>query len=327
MRITKFSAAAALYISALLLLMSGCYFFPEEEPILSPPTIKAADVTYSTYTARKGDIVQTANITGYIYSGSQADLAFTEFSGQLKTVYPAVGDYVNEGDLIAELDTDALSFELRTQELKVELAQLNVNQEDSAANRLQLEIERNTLSEYQARYAGSRIFAPMSGRVCFVDSANPGDVINPYRVMARIADPEQLCVKAAAQDTFSFKTGDVVTLRVANLEYPGVVISTPEDAPEGSENAKRVVAGFSDIKNKPDVAVWGKLADIVLIKAQSLDTVIIPKNLVHTADGTDFVQILENGEKRDVPVTMGISNATEAEILSGVNAGDSIVVK
>ena len=49
---------------------------------------------------------------------------------------------------------------------------------------------------------------------------------------------------------------------------------------------------------------------------------------VKTDGDRTYVTILdENDTKKEVDVTVGIANATEAEILTGLNAGDRVVVR
>ena len=71
----------------------------------------------------------------------------------------------------------------------------------------------------------------------------------------------------------------------------------------------------------------GTVADISYIKEQAEDAIVIPKYLVKTLSGQDYVQIFKDGEKTEVNVELGISNATEVQILSGLSEGDEVVVK
>ena len=55
----KLFAAA---VSAIMCLSAGgCYLLPDEEEVLDAPTVKASDVTYSTVTAKKKDLVFIAS--------------------------------------------------------------------------------------------------------------------------------------------------------------------------------------------------------------------------------------------------------------------------
>lgn len=312
--------------AAITLSFSGCYFFPEEEAMLDPPVIKVENVTYSTYEAKQKTIISSTTVTGYVYSKTQTDCYFTDYTGNIKTIYAKVGDYVNEGDLLAEMNTGTLEYDLEIQKLKTQLAEFNYSASGSAADKLQLEIEQNTEAKYQAEYDGSKIIAPVSGQVSFAEKVNPGGEVNPYQVLVRIVDPDDLYVKAAAPDNSAFIINAPVTIKIGEDVFDAVISKTPTEArAEGEDDLTVLEADF--VKEKPTFAYLGSLADIVLIKAMSENAVVIPKNLIKTLDGRVYVQILEDGEKKDVDVETGISNATEVEVLSGVKAGDKVIVR
>lgn len=308
------------------LLTSGCYFFPSEEAMLDPPVIKAEEVTYSTYAAKLKTITNSAVVTGYVYSKTQEDCYFTSYTGNIKTIYPRVGDYVEQGDLIAEMNVGTLEYELEIQRLTVELAKLNYDATGSAEDLLKLEIERNTLAKYQAEYDGARIYAPISGQVSFVQSVSPGDLVDPYSVLVRIVDPEDLYVSATAPENSKFKLNDSVTINIGGTAYNGTISITPEEAQARAlENPQALAADF--VGESPTFAFLGKLADVTLVIESRENAVVIPKNLVKTLDGRTYVQILEDGVKKDVDIVTGISNATEIEVVSGLSAGAMVVVK
>jgi len=322
----NFKKIAAVSAALLTLSASGCYFFPEEEKLLDPPTIAPDEVTYSTYTAKIKTIKNTVTVTGYVKSKTERECYFTDYTGQVKNIYVKAGDFVEEGDLIADMNTGALEYELEIQKLKVQKARLLYNSTGSQADKLQLEIEENTLAMYQAEYDGSKILAPMSGQVSYVYGLNPGTVMDPYKVLARIADPETLYVDAEYPESITFEAGDDVTISVGDIEYDGTITYSPKEAREaGDENGNALYAEFDN--EKPAFAYLGALADITKVNYMSENAVVIPKHLVKSDGDRQYVQIYADGEKIERDVVTGISNATEIEIISGVNAGEQVIVK
>lgn len=319
----KIAIAAA---ACLILGTSGCYFFPAEEELLEPPVIAPDEVAYSTYTAKIKTIQNTVTVTGYVKSRTEKECYFTDYTGRVKNIYVKAGDFVKEGDLIADMNTGALEYELEIQKLKVQAAQLKYNSSGSQADRLQLEIEQNTLDMYQAEYDGSMVFAPISGQVSYVYKLNPGTEMDPYKVLARIVDPDDLYVDAEYPESITFKTGDKVTMNISGLSYDATITYSPEDAREaGDSNVNALYADFDG--DKPAFAYLGALADIVKVNATAENAVVIPKHLVKTDGERKYVQVYVDGEKREVDVVTGISNATEIEIKSGLKAGDQVIVK
>ena len=58
----------------LMTALSGCYFLPEEEEILTPPLSEPEEVKYKTHTVEKGDIEYYIKGNGYFVSTSSETL-------------------------------------------------------------------------------------------------------------------------------------------------------------------------------------------------------------------------------------------------------------
>lgn len=328
-KIIRIIAAAAAALS-----LSGCYFFPAEEELLEPPTVPIEDVAYSTYTAKTKDIVNQTVASGYITSKSENECSFTESGGTLKKVYVTVGQYVEEGELLAELDTGNLEYLYEQQKLITEKARLAYLASGSAEDKLDYEMEQNTLTEYERQLSVSQLRAGMSGQVCFIQDIKPGSKITAYKTIVKIVDPTRLFVKYTSSSLRAFQLNTEITITVDGAEYTGYVSKTPSDVIEGlyddcpsvAADTESIFCEFSgDI---PSYLSVGKLAEILAVYEIHENAVVIPKNLVKEDDGRNYVTILdENDNKKQVDVTVGITNATEAEILTGLEAGDRVVIR
>lgn len=330
---SKILLAAAALSTALA--MSGCYFFPAEEELLEPPTVAVEDVAYSTYTAKIKTIENKTLASGHVISKSTYNASFPESGGSLKTIYVKAGQFVEEGELLAELDTGNLSYLYEQQKLIVEKARLIYAASGSATDKLDYEMEQNTLTEYERQLNNSRLYAGMAGQVCFTESMNPGSAVTAYKTMVTVIDPENLFVQYTSTTPRAFQLGAEVTITVNGTDYKGYVSKTLNAVTEGLyDDYPDVLADNTSIYCEftgeiPEYLTIGSLADIAAINEVHENAVVISKNLVKTReDGQEYVTILdENENKKEVDVVTGISNATEVEILSGVSAGDKIVVR
>lgn len=314
--------------------MTGCFFFPAEEELLEPPTVAIEDIAYSTYTAKQKTIEDKTVATGYVFCKSQYDASFPESGGTLKTIYVTAGQHVEEGDLLAELDVGDLDYLYKQQQLIVQKAQIAYNSSGTADARLTLEMEQNTLTEYERQLNNSRIYAGMTGEVCFVQDMDPGTTVTAYKTIIKIVDPSQLCIQYSSSNMKSFPLGEEVTITVDGEDYSGCVSKTPTDVKEGlyddfpavMKDTSSIYCEFTD--GTPSFLTVGQTADITAVFARHDNAVVISKTLVKTDGDRTYVTILdENDTKKEVDVTVGITNATEAEILTGLNAGDRVVVR
>lgn len=328
----KIIMSAALIIS--MTGMTGCFFFPAEEELLEPPTVAIEDIAYSTYTAKQKTIEDKTVATGYVFCKSQYNASFPESGGTLKTIYVTAGQHVEEGDLLAELDVGGLDYLYKQQLLIVQKAQIAYNSSGTADARLTLEMEQNTLTEYERQLNNSRIYAGMTGEVCFVQDMDPGTTVTAYKTIIKIVDPSQLCIQYSSSNMKSFPLGEEVTITVDGEDYSGCVSKTPTDVKEGlyddfpavMKDTSSIYCEFTD--GTPSFLTVGQTADITAVFARHENAVVISKTLVKTDGDRTYVTILdENDTKKEVDVTVGITNATEAEILTGLNAGDRVVVR
>ena len=328
----KIIMSAALIIS--MTGMTGCFFFPAEEELLEPPTVAIEDIAYSTYTAKQKTIEDKTVATGYVFCKSQYNASFPESGGTLKTIYVTAGQHVEEGDLLAELDVGDLDYLYKQQLLIVQKAQIANNSSGTADARLTLEMEQNTLTEYEPQLNNSRIYAGMTGEVCFVQDMDPGTTVTAYKTIIKIVDPSQLCIQYSSSNMKSFPLGEEVTITVDGEDYSGCVSKTPTDVKEGlyddfpavMKDTSSIYCEFTD--GTPSFLTVGQTADITAVFARHENAVVISKTLVKTDGDRTYVTILdENDTKKEVDVTVGITNATEAEILTGLNAGDRVVVR
>jgi HlyD family secretion protein len=80
----------------------------------------------TTAQVRQGDVVISVSGSGTLVATSEATLGF-EASGYLKEVYVAVGDQVEEGDVLATMETDELELAVIEAETRVRLAQIGLD--------------------------------------------------------------------------------------------------------------------------------------------------------------------------------------------------------
>ena len=117
-----------LVIILLVIGLSGCYLFPKEEEVLAPPLIEPPEITYETLEATRGTIEKKITAGGNFVSIEQGNMFFKNRGGRLKKVYVKVGDIVEKGDLLAELDSGDLENQIKQQKIHLKKAETRRNQ-------------------------------------------------------------------------------------------------------------------------------------------------------------------------------------------------------
>ncbi|EAI4447146.1 efflux RND transporter periplasmic adaptor subunit [Campylobacter lari] len=128
-----------IYLSIfLIILIIGVYFyfFANKE-----------EYNYLTYEVKKQDITQSIEAIGEVYAKTQVDVG-AQVSGQITKLYVKLGDRVNDGDLIAQIDKDKQQNDLDITKARLESAKANLE-----SKKIALDIATKQYQREQKLYA------------------------------------------------------------------------------------------------------------------------------------------------------------------------------
>ncbi len=87
---------------------------------------KKSEPNYTTVKVVKGEVLQTVSATGMVETETKLDLRFVN-SGRIKEINVKVGDHVEEGKILARLDTNQLESQLTRAKASLNAAIANLN--------------------------------------------------------------------------------------------------------------------------------------------------------------------------------------------------------
>jgi len=134
-------------VVVLALVAGGGYAYYK---IVYLPSQAVVEEVITTAQASRGDLVVSVSGTGTLSPASQIELGFQN-EGYLDEVLVAVGDRVQEGDVLARLETDELELAVATAETKARLAQLDL--EDTLEGPTDAEVAKARAALQSARAA------------------------------------------------------------------------------------------------------------------------------------------------------------------------------
>src|SRR5579863_2553237 len=197
----------------------------------------------------------------------------------------------------------------------------------------QLSVTRAKLSHDQSLFDYSRITAPFAGTI--TDRyANLGTLVQAGTGSSTQAMP---IVRLSQDDLFRLvipvpesyvqyiHVGDHVDVRVPSLNqtFPGKVARFSVDVREDTRTMHTEV----DVPNPKRVLLPGLYADADLALDRKVDVLSVPVQAVnHEGNKSTVFVVGPNGELQDRPVQLGLQTSSDAEITSGVNEGDQVVV-
>ena len=195
-------------------------------------------------TVGRGNIVVDVMASGNLITSNEADLAFSA-SSQVTEILVDVGDWVDEGQKLAAIDTSNLDINLAQAQANVKTAQLNLENAkeptttasgtsapdplDIEVKEIQLDSAKLSLADAQEQLANAVIYAPFSGRIAEVNVA-VGDQVTSSTVVIRLIDPNlmETNIAVSEMDVYQINVGDKATVElnaVSSVKLPAKVAS------------------------------------------------------------------------------------------------------
>lgn len=148
----KFLSALAVLVAAILLL-SGCALLPTEREPLPPPLVEPPRMRFNTHAVTRSDIVHQVMGAGTFVPLREYNLSFLNNAGRLSSFMGEPGMNVTQGQILAELETEQLEFDISQMNIELKKLELIRDRMNMEYNRL---IEsRNGLKEAVDTYGNS----------------------------------------------------------------------------------------------------------------------------------------------------------------------------
>ena len=348
----KLSKIITLIFAAVFALtaLSGCYFLPEEEELLEAPVVKANEVSYTTTTASRRDLVDQVITPGNIASGTEYNARFQDVGGNIKAVYVSAGDNVEEGQLLAEFETYALDKQIERMELELYREQLEyeiaVEKRESetvkAKELLDVQLMQNDLDKLYAEKEAAKLYSGVAGTVSYVLTCSPGDWVNPGVTVVTVIDVTDLYIRInPSKEVGEFLIGRPITIRYEGEYFDGTIVRNTsgkqwDEATQGvlmdenevellGEESDDIIVKFNDLI--PESSAVGNIADTLLVLDSRENVIVISANLVKTVNGAKVVYVFKDNQRIQVSVSLGLQSGSLVEITSGLEEGDEVIIR
>jgi RND family efflux transporter MFP subunit len=310
--------------------------------------------------AEKRDIDFSVEVTGDVAPEFELDVK-SEVSGKIKAMHVEAGDEVKEGELLVEIDDRELLTEKQSVLTEIDGAKLAVDKDRRNFDRAKELFEAKLISREQFDNLSSefdmaqnslvraqrkleivedklrktKVISPMHGTV-LVRNVIEGQVViaaasvNSGTSLMTVANLDKLLVATHVNqvDVARIKPGQEVRLRADSLKDSSMTGRIRFIAPKAS--AKNSVKGFeveAMILNPNPRLRPGMSVNLTVPIAHADDALSVPISAVFKGEGNQkvvYVRTGESTEKREVKI--GITNFDYAEITSGLQEGESILL-
>jgi membrane fusion protein, multidrug efflux system len=334
--ITRQYPVIALYLS-LIVLISGCYANArdtndkEKTPVAATSLALPVDGAIIKPAALKEEL----EVTGTLAANQQVDIV-SELTRKIVRVNAKEGAYVQQGQLLFELDNADLQAQLEKLHQQEKLATLNeerlrdliaheaVVQQDYDQAFTNLKVLQAQVAELQVTISKTRIKAPFSGQIGIVH-VYPGAVVSVNTVLTNLEDNSVVKLDFQVPEKYAqvITDGSVQRFTVASdtKQYSAKV--SAREARLDQNTRTLLVRAVS--ANPGRLLLPGQSARLHLALHSATDALMVSSQALMPSSQGYSVYTVKNNHVQLSQVEIGQRGAYTVEVLHGLNNGDTVV--
>jgi membrane fusion protein (multidrug efflux system) len=287
--------------------------------------------------AATGDIATYYRATASLDPDKRADI-LARVSGVIETLVAEEGDRVGKGQVLLHIEDDEYRHRTTMAKVDLEKQQARLNRaekifaqglssaEDFDAIRTDTASAEAALELAQLELSYTNVTAPFSGRVVrrYVDQ---GQTVSNGTALYQLADMHRLLARVfiPAREFRSIRPDQPVQLVVSSTgdRLTGRIdLVNPLVDPE-SGTIKVTV----EVTDYPPTTRPGDFVEVSIVTASHSDSLLVPRVAVVTERGQRSVYVIDGETAHQRSVEVGFEDDVNAEIVSGLEPGELVVVQ
>lgn len=344
------------------LLLSSCSLIPEEAERQTSPVLNAYSAkTYTEAACARGDVVESKNLRCTYVPVRTEMLTFSIDGMKYDGIFVEAGDTVTKGQVLMQLEMGDLEISLAStkrqiDKLKMQLEHLeqdralalkraalqwsdqalvdaqNLVNESYDAQRVSLNdslsIAQMRLEKYEQQIEERKLRSPIDGTVTYVRNIGSEDRSSISSRVVTVADSTVSIFRTETEYWDAFEPGEEVVIVSGDVDYTAYVVEETELGLEETEKVtgKKAMVYFA-LTEPPVELEDGDTGTLTLILREKKDVLYVPQEAIGKINGMQVAYYKdENGLKQYKPVTVGMITGGVAEIVSGLEEGELVIV-
>jgi multidrug efflux pump subunit AcrA (membrane-fusion protein) len=242
-------------------------------------------ITVTAKTMAGETIRQTVKLNGDVSSRSEVSI-YPDTGGKITQIVKEAGDAVRVGDVIAYIDP----------------------------------------SRPGAAYVQSPVLATVAGTIIDMP-VRSGDTVTAQTIIAVVGSLNDLKITVYVAEKYSAYLRRGLPAFVSFSSAPGESFEAVVSTVSPIVNSKNRTIETTLSLSKSDARIkQGMFATVNLVIREERNTMVLPSSALKNYNGDPVVYLIdERGIAHRLPVSTGLSNDTEIQILSGIAAGDRVI--
>ncbi|MBM4171498.1 MAG: efflux RND transporter periplasmic adaptor subunit [Ignavibacteria bacterium] len=324
-----------------MILVVVTILFINKQKMSATASVSIQDAYYVTVQkVERKNLSSEFNLTGTVYANNDVNI-LSETSGRITAVFANVGDYVQVGSVLVQVDDELrkaalISAEANFEKAKKDFERFNNLSKENSASEVQFDQAKVALAMAESQYIvakrqfeDTKVKSPISGYLT-VRNVDVGTMLQgppAPTFVANVVDISKLKVKlnVSEKDVFHLKRGDAVKVTTdihPNIVFPGKIESISAKADE----AHTYPVEISIVNQGSNRMKAGMFARVEFKSIAKRETIVIPREALVGSIRNPQVFVLENEIAKIKNIVLGNESGKLIEVINGLEAGETLVV-
>lgn len=299
-------------------------------------TTKASALMVDGYVVHPEALPNTIVTTGSLLSNEFTEIR-PEISGRITHIYFNEGAYVKKGALLVKLFDGDLQARMKQLQVQKDLADTTLARQEklleiSGISRQAVDDSRNQVASFQAQIdyykaeiSKTEIRAPFSGRLG-LRQVSEGAIVSPTTLVTKIYQNNPLKLEFSIPERYTdqIKKGDQVSFTTSSHKgatFTGTVYAVNP----GIDPQSRTLTMRARVSNTKNILTPGSFASVQVKLREIEDALMVPTEALIPTTKDNQVVVCQDGVARFVSVKTGLRTNDKVQIISGIQAGDTVL--
>lgn len=330
---------STLWIAAIFILLAGFFvkigFSKSSDKEMKRDGKAKAQKKVNGYIVKPSLLVTEISVSGSLVAYDEVELK-NEVAGRVVMINLPEGKFVKQGILLVKLFDDDLQATLKKLEAQLaiqqqvykrqsELLKVNgISQNDCDQTGLLVNSLKADIEVQKTLIRKTEIRAPFDG-VIGLRNVSVGAIVTPSTLMTTIRTENKIKLDFSVPEKYSslINPGMKVVFSMNNEDkkLDATVIATEKGIDASTRNLK--VRAL--VNSKSPELIPGSFANVTLRLNESKDAIMIPSLALIAQENDKTVIVAKNGKAHFVTIKTGIRQATNIEVVEGIQVGDTVI--
>lgn len=210
---------------------------------------------------------------------------------------------------------EGLEKQKEKQDIDIEIFKLGLSQQETDLERTKERLEK------------AQLISPIDGIIGFEQGFSMGDWVDTHTTVYTVVDPSDLYLRLNSASVTGLHLGMKADVIVGDQVYSGEVVMTPSSSNEETRDQRLRNAIILSVEGLPDTVMPGDRASIRVVLEERNNVVVLPRAGLRTYGSRNYVLVRDGDTNREIDIEIGMETPTYIEVISGIDEGDTIILR